>query len=424
MDIEKENNKINTTLEQFEALFRYSTIGIIITDSLGSIINVNNMAETEFGFTKDELIGEKIEILIPDQYKSKHETHRDNFYQHPHNRSMGTGRDLYAKKKDGKMFPVEISLSHYTIDSKLYAIAFIIDITVRKGNEQMMLSQKIELEKNTLEIQLLNTDLEKKIDDRTKMLKETLYELETSRQELNKAFIHEKELGDLKSRFVTMASHEFRTPLSTILSSVSLLGKYTLTDEQDKRDKHIGRIKEAVQNMKNILEDFLSLGKLEEGSVKAKIETMNTGDFIFELKNTITDMQQICRQGQTIQLTHELPVQTTTDINLFKNILINLLSNAIKFSPENSVIHINLLSKENNLMLSVKDNGIGISKEDQTHLFERFFRAKNATNVQGTGLGLHIIGKYVELLDGKIELQSQLDKGTEFIIFLPQNISN
>ena len=411
-------------MQQFEALFRYSTIGIIITDNKGAIVNVNTMAETQFGYDKQELLGKKIEVLVPDQFKVKHETYRDNFYQHPHNRAMGANRDLYAKKKDGSMFPVEISLSHYKVDEEVFVMAFIIDITIRKGNEILMLSQKTELENKTKEILLSKVDLERKVDDRTKMLKETLHELEDSSQILNEAFVKEKELGELKSRFVTMASHEFRTPLSTILSSVSLLGKYTETSDQEKRNKHIQRIKDAVHNMKTIIEDFLELGKLEDGGLHSNFEIIDLKDLLDKINYTLKDIHQISKKGQIIQFTHELNSAINIDIKLFKNILVNLLSNAIKFSPENSLIQINLFTKENNLILSVKDNGIGISKEDQQHLFERFFRAKNAVNIQGTGLGLHIISKYLEALNGKIELHSELDNGTEFIIYLPQNNSN
>ncbi len=379
------------------------------------------MAETEFGYSAEELIGKKIEILVPDQYKANHELYRNDFYSHPNNKAMGAGRDLFGKKKDGTMFPVEISLTYYKVHAELYAIAFVIDITIRKETEHLMLLQKNELENKSNEIQLLNKDLEKKIDDRTKMLRETMQELEHSKQELNMAYIQEKELGDLKSRFVTMASHEFRTPLSTILSSVSLLGKYTETSEQDKRIKHIQRIKEAVQNMKNILEDFLSLGKLEEGSVKAKMEIIEAEDIVSEIEHTLGDMRQICKKGQIFEFVSDLHDQIRTDISLMKNILVNLLSNATKFSPENAVITVNLFTKENDLILLVKDAGIGISKDDQEHLFERFFRAKNAVNIQGTGLGLHIIGKYLELMNGRMELESTLDMGTTVTIYLPQN---
>lgn len=421
VNMDPQNSKEITlkSSDQFEALFQYSTIGIIITNNQGSIVNVNPMAEQIFGFSKTEMAGQRIEMLLPENIKQKHEALRDNFYENPHNRAMGAGRDLYAKRKDGELFPVEVSLSHFKIEGALFVMAFIIDISIRKESEKLVINQKHQLEIKTNEILDLNIHLENKIEDRTKMLKETLSELESSREELNEAFLKEKELGELKSRFVTMASHEFRTPLSTILSSVSLLEKYTESSEQDKRNKHIHRIKNAVDSMKNILEDFLSIGKLEEGTVEESFEIIGHEELVSEIQSTISDIQTLTKNGQHIYLEHSVKGEIETDIKLLKNILINLLSNAIKFSPENSQIQIIIKNDKDYLLVSVKDEGMGISSEDQTHLFQRFFRGKNAINIQGTGLGLHIIARYLELLNGEIAVKSKLGNGTEFIIRIP-----
>jgi signal transduction histidine kinase len=221
-----------------------------------------------------------------------------------------------------------------------------------------------------------------------------------------------------------MASHEFRTPLSTILSSAFLLSKYNGPDDTAKREKHIDRIKGAVGDMKSILEDFLSLGKLEEGSVRAKMEIISMDDCAAVLADTLHGLEQITRKGQKIYFTHRGEGEVFADPALLRNILMNLVSNAIKFSPENAGIHVELNKGDVELVLSVKDEGIGISTEDQEHLFERFFRAKNAANIQGTGLGLHIVGKYVELLEGRIDMESELDKGTCFYIHIPQTQIN
>ena len=419
METNFERNSNVNSLQQFEALFHHATIGIIISNKLGEIINANDMACKFFDYQIDELVGQKIEILLPEKYQHSHQHNRESFYSNPHNRAMGANRDLNARKKDGSTFPVEISLSYYKIKEELFAIAFIIDISERKANEEFMLAQKNELEKKTIEISSMNIGLENKIEDRTKMLRETLQELENSRQELSEAFDKEKELSDLKSRFVTMASHEFRTPLSTILSSASLLNKYTKTEEQEKRDRHIMRIKDAVGSMKNILEDFLSLGKLEDGLVTARYENLEVQDCVHAIKILIEDIQQICKPGQKLIFTHVGEGNLVTDLNMIKNILVNLISNAIKFSSENSVINIDCILDGAVIKIVVKDNGIGISEEDQEHLFERFFRAKNASNIQGTGLGLHIVSKYLELMNGKISLKSILNEGTTFTLEIP-----
>lgn len=418
MDIKKENdNSIRDHLDdggyKYEAFFSYATIGIVVANAKGEIIDFNKYAETQFGYEKNEVLGKTVEILLPGSIHDRHIKHRHQFNKAPQNRSMGAGRDLHARKKDGTDFPVEVSLSHYNVRNESYVIAFIIDISIRKSNEKLVLEQKAALEKITTEVQILNTELEQKVQERTMMLKETLAELEKSREELSETLEKEKELGDLKSRFVTMASHEFRTPLSTILTSLSLIGKYITTEDQDKRMKHIVRSKEAVSNMKNILEDFLSLGKLEEGKIHAQFALMNLKDFF---ETTIEDVNSLLKIGQHISYLHEGDTTIYLDNNLLKNIIINLISNAIKFSPEHSTIFVSSYVTEDHIKITVKDQGIGISEEDLQHLFERFFRAKNAQNIQGTGLGLHIISKYLELLDGTINLNSELGKGTEFFI--------
>ncbi len=386
---------------------------MIIADSGGTINKFNKCAEEQFGYTEQELLGQKIELLLPDDLKQRHIDHRKSFHKAPSNRSMGSGRDLFAKKKDGSVFPVEISLSHFTRDGASFVIAFIVDISVRKA-------QEVELEKSSQKIQKINAELEMKVDSRTKMLRETLAELEASKEELNESLKKERELGDLKSRFVTMASHEFRTPLSTILSSASLVGKYTEASDQPKRKKHIERIKEAVGNMRDILEDFLSLGKLEEGQIDVNIEELTREVVREELMKVVNSMNQLTKKGQLIKLDCGLDRSVKLDKRLMGNLVSNLLSNAIKFSPDDSIIHIGCHFKANQFELFIKDSGIGISKEDQRHLFERFFRAKNASHIQGTGLGLNIALKYVELMRGKISCESEINEGTTFIIQIPQ----
>jgi signal transduction histidine kinase len=220
-----------------------------------------------------------------------------------------------------------------------------------------------------------------------------------------------------------MASHEFRTPLSTILSSAFLLEKYNGADAQQKREKHIQRIRNAVSGMKSILEDFLSLGKLEEGSITATIEALTSSECFIEIEDTIHEMEQGLKSGQKIIFQHSGDNIVYVDRKLLKNILLNLISNAIKFSPENSLIEVICNTEKEALLISVKDKGIGISEEDKNHLFERFFRAKNAANIQGTGLGLHIVAKYLELMHGTIEMESKLNEGSCFTIHISSPLS-
>lgn len=406
MNILEENN--STKMESLKALFEYATEGIIIADKSGVIIRANPSSEKLFGYERDELIDQKIEVLVPTRFAHSHEKHREGYNNNPRPRSMGKGLDLCGKRKDGKEFPIEISLSHYKSNDELYIIAFIMDISERKQAEE--------------KIKRVNAELELKVEERTKILKETLYELEASKDELSVALEREKDLNDMKSRFVTMASHEFRTPLSTILSSASLIGKYKITEEEEKRHKHVNRIKSAVTNMTLILNDFLSAGKLEEGKINYNLVSINIPLYINE---SLGELSNFLKKGQVINYTHEGNDEFVCDKQFLKNIMINLVSNSSKFSPENKSIDINTINSNSELQIIVRDHGIGIPVDEQKNLFERFFRAKNVLNIQGTGLGLSIVAKYVEVLNGTIRFESELNKGTIFYINLPlQNEDN
>ncbi len=237
--------------------------------------------------------------------------------------------------------------------------------------------------------------------------------------ELRAALEKEKELNELKSRFVSMASHEFRTPLSAVLSSAYLLSRYSKTEEQPQREKHIQRIVSSVTSLTEILNDFLSVGKIEEGNIDANYREYDIKEQVAEI---IQEVQHMLKKDQSISYKH-LGTSSLVflDTSMMKHIIINLLSNAVKFSNEQSVIELTTDSRGNKFALSVKDSGIGIPEEDIDNLFKRFFRSSNATNIQGTGLGLHIVSKYAELMNGKIACESKLGEGTKFTITFTNN---
>jgi PAS domain S-box-containing protein len=416
LHIKKLYRSIESDQSQTNALFEYATEGIILANGKGEIVLINPAALRLFHYEKGDVIGKPVELLIPSRFHSAHHTYRGNFYKHPSNRTMGHGRELFAKTKSGTEFPVEVSLSFYKQKDDFFVIAFIVDITLRKQSELEQLAQKNQLEKITADVLRLNAELENKVEERTMILKEALQQLENSQEELHDALNKEKELNEIKSRFVSMASHEFRTPLSTVLSSAALISRYTKEEEQPNRDKHTKRIKESVKHLNDLLEDFLSLGKLEEGKIMAQISSFNVKDFLEEVTD---EMKLILKPGQTIDVKTEGNGIAVTDRRFLKNILINLLSNAIKFSKDGGVMELDVVNSDNGLTMAVKDHGIGISEDDQQHLFSSFFRGKNAVNIQGTGLGLHIVKRYTELINARLQLHSVLGEGTTITVIIP-----
>lgn len=409
---------MSVNVTHLTSLFENATEGIILTNGKGNIVLVNPAAERIFGYTAAELIGNAIEILIPEKVRPHHHQLRDQFYKSPSNRQMGHGRDLYGKRKDGSGIPVEVSLSFYKREEELFVIAFIVDITQRKKQEQDILQQQKELENMTHNMQKLNTQLEAKVEERTLILKEALKKLEESQKDLSEALDKEKQLNEIKSRFVSMASHEFRTPLSTVLSSAALITKYKQTEEQAQRERHVEKIRSSVKHLNELLEDFLSLGKLDEGKVEAHPVSFEPEEFIADLTD---EMKGLLKPGQQFSVHHEGRHACFSDKKMLKNIIVNLLTNAIKFSGEGDTIYLRSQTKEKGWCIMVKDKGIGIPTDEQEHLFSSFYRAKNAVNIQGTGLGLHIIKRYLDILNGEIKLESKLNEGTQFDLFIPNH---
>ena len=230
----------------------------------------------------------------------------------------------------------------------------------------------------------------------------------------------EQELSELKSRFISMASHEFRTPLSAILSSAILIEKLNKPGNEEKRLNHVSKIRSNVKDLVLILNDFLSLSKLQEGKVLVQPSSF---DLINFSKSVIEEIEGIKKNGQVISLIHQQPkIDIYLDSKLLKHILFNLLSNAIKYSEENKAITFKIQTIEQHVVVEITDQGIGIPKEDLDSMFQRFYRANNTTNIQGTGLGLNIVKQYTELMGGSITFKSELNVGSTFFIEFPLNI--
>ncbi len=397
-----------------DAIFESSAEAMIISNSEGKILEINERCVCLFGYEKSELIGKQVEVLVPNEYKDRHPAHREGFVKNPHNRPMGAGKVLYGKKKDGSTIPIAISLGHTSLKDKRYVLAFIIDIT-----DQVEAQNKLKK---------LNIELEKRVNDRTKELAKLVNELENTNNELvlaedevRTSLLKEKELNELKSRFVSMASHEFRTPLSTIMSSASLIGKYKLSEQDDKRVKHVDRIQSNVRNLIALLNDFLSLEKISENNIAHGYQEFNLKSFAEEV---IDEVGTLKGPLQTLTLSFSGTEMCLSDEHVLKNILLNLLSNGVKYTSDKGKVELRIKNTPTQLFIDVIDDGIGIPEDEQHHLFDRFFRAKNVTNIEGTGLGLNIVGKYLEFLNGKAIIKSKLNEGTAVAIVIPLKKNN
>lgn len=534
---------------QLQALFENATEGMIFANEKGEIVRINPAAEAMFGFGRGELLEQKIEVLIPDRLITAHIGKRQDLFRHPTHKPKGTGRELLAKRRDGSEFTAEISLSYFMDHQQVFYIAFIVDISERKRQEDIIQS-------NVDNIKRLNEALDAKVKQRTSELQATLDKLEStngklvieieqrkkieerlikSKQlymtiaqnfpegiigvldrnmkyllaegkelrkigfahgspigqslfngdhlsvtrnaeermakvldgdsvsfdvELNDNFYNiiaaplpdvkdeineilvvmknltdrktierklvrtiekEKELGALKSRFVTMASHEFRTPLSTMLSSVFLLQNYTGDKYEAQKKTHLDRIRRSIQTLTELMNDFLSIGQLEEGQIKAILSPVQVNAFLNE---ALAELGSIKKNGQHIEFEYTGDdVAIMTDRQMLTNILRNLISNAVKYSPAEAAIFVKASVTDMELTLAVEDRGMGIPDHEQSEIFKRFYRAENVTNIQGTGLGLNIVRKYVKLLKGTIEFKSRLNEGTTFTVRLPVKVA-
>ncbi len=265
-------------------------------------------------------------------------------------------------------------------------------------------------------MQELNQALEREVEKRTANLELALSHLAASQGELKDALEKEKELSEIKSRFVSMASHEFRTPLSAILSSAALIGKYPATEDQPRREKHVQKIRDSVIHLNELLEDFLSLGRIEEGKIHVHPEKISLNNFATE---TLEEVQGLLKTGQALHPEVQTDLRVVSDKRLLKHIFVNLLTNASKFSPVSTAITWKLWEEDGHIHAIVADQGMGIPDEDKGYLFSSFFRGRNVTNIQGTGLGLHIVKRYVDMLHGSIRVESELNKGTTIFINFP-----
>jgi two-component system sensor kinase FixL len=377
--------------------------GIITIDERGLVESINPSACILFEYEPAEVIGNNISMLMPDGVKDEHDGHLHR-YQHTGKANIiGVGREVKGLKKGGIIFPFRLGLSEVQYSGRKIYTGFIHDLTREKEAESRLKEYA--------------SHLEEQVDERTKALNITVAALEQAKEEVSQSLEKEKELNLLKSRFVSIASHEFRTPLTSIQLSASLIERYADTLNTANIVKHVVKIKYGVTNLTAILNDFLSLEKLEAGKEQATYMVFD----LVKLSESITEeMQEMAKQHQNIIYQHTGTCSTVNlDQNLLKSCITNLISNAIKYSGENTFIDFTTEINDEKWTITIKDNGIGIPEKDQKHLFEAFFRAHNTGTIPGTGLGLNIVGRYINLMGGSVHFISKVNQGTIFTITFP-----
>lgn len=382
------------------AIFETAIDGIITIDQKGIIESLNPAALKLFGYLQEEVMGRNISMLMPEPHHSAHDGYLDHYKQTGEKHIIGLGREVRGLRKDGSTFPFRLAVSEVQYENRKIYTGFIHDLSKEKHAEERLREYA--------------SGLETLVEERTKSLKQTVSALREAKEEVSISLEKEKELNQMKSRFVSMASHEFRTPLSSVQLSASLIEKYAEPYSNKNIEKHVHKIKNAVGNLTTILNDFLSLDRLEAG----RVEPAFTPFDLVKLAEEITEeMQMIAKQDQSIIYQHTgLESTVSLDQNLLKNCMINLINNAIKYSGENTFIEFNTEISEQQCIVTIKDNGIGIPEADQKHLFQPFFRAHNTGSIPGTGLGLNIVLRYAGLMNGQLHFESKINQGTKFIL--------
>jgi two-component system sensor kinase FixL len=385
------------------AIIQNAIDGIITIDERGKIESINPSACKLFEYTPEEVIGKNVSMLMPPPDKQQHDEYLNRYQRTGHAHIIGVGREVVGLKKNGTVFPFRLGISEVQYSGRKIYTGFIHDLSREKEAENQLKEYA--------------AHLEELVEERTRSLNATVEALQTAKEEVSLSLEKEKELGLLKSRFVSIASHEFRTPLTSIQLSVSLIEKYAEAFNSPNIVKHVGKIKSAVGNLTSILNDFLSLEKLESGMQEP---TYNDFDLVQFAEAITEEMQVLAKQNQNIIYQHTGVKSTVRlDQNLLKNCIVNLVNNAIKYSGENTFIGFTTEINNRECIITVSDNGIGIPEADQKHLFEAFFRAHNTGTIPGTGLGLNIVARYTSLMNGKIDFKSDVNQGTLFTITFP-----
>jgi PAS domain S-box-containing protein len=377
--------------KHFRELLEAAPDAIMQVDAEGKIILLNRVTEVMFGYTRAELLGRPVEVLIPPDLHAAHTGHRAQYRKHPTTRAMGSGLSLQAIRKDGSRFPVEISLSPSDSEEGFRITAIIRDITERTLAEDRL------------------RDVQARY---TRTLTATNRELELRNREIERA-------NRLKSEFLASMSHELRTPLHTIIGFSELLAEELEGPLNEKQKRFINHIHQDSLHLLQLINDILDLSKIEAGRLELRLETFDFSGVVMESLASIRALAEA--KALVVETALDVPTALEADRLRVKQVLVNLLSNAVKFTPEGGSVHVGAKVHAGLLEVSVTDSGIGIPKEEHHSIFDKFHQVGATTKGvrEGTGLGLPITKRLVEQHGGTIRVESEPNRGSRFTFTLP-----
>ena len=372
----------------FKVCFDSMQVGIVVFNLKKEIVLVNTPLMKIFEYTSSEMYNHNIEVLFNTNSLI------NEFIEGNNSVKFKSLLETFGIKKGGIEIPIEVSFGNIEFEEETYFKILISDITVRKEKE--------------LKKDILNYQLEEEVKLRTIELEDVIKKLKIS---LNK----EKDLNLLKTQFIALASHEFKTPLSAIITSAELIIKYADLNRIDKRNEHFLKVKSKIIFLNNMIDNLLTLENIESGNLIPSYSKFKFSNLVSDI---INNTSPFLKKKQQIIFSNNIDDFINQDSKIVKIILTNLLFNAIKYSEKD--VHIKIYADSTSIYISLKDEGIGIPKKEQQLIFKRFFRAKNAVYYPGTGIGLNIVKGYLEKLNGSISFESTENEGTIFYVTLPK----
>ncbi len=365
--------ELETSKRLLQAILDNLVDGILTFNEKGEIQSVNRAGAYIFGYSPDEMIGQNIRDLIP----SLADQNENGSLKVLLEQLNGLGDELEGQRKDGSKFPIYFSTNEVNLDHHKLYTAIIQDFTERKFMETQVWDKE-----------RLNIELEK-----------------------------ERELRDVKNRFISMMSHDLKTPLSAIRLASSMLRNYGDRSSPEEKQETYDTIDQQVEHLTEMINDVMTISRQDFTGAELDRQIIDLETYC---RDIIEELQLAYRMKRTLNFSGtERRIEALIDIKVMRRALMNLLTNAIKYSPEGKPVNMELAYADCQAIIKVSDQGIGIPKEDLPRLFEPFNRATNVGSIQGTGLGLAIAKQAVELHGGTISVESDVGKGTTFIITLP-----